>query len=69
MNLDDYGKWLHKKAVERGVTLLDGMGFAPGISNITLGEGFRKLDRAESAIARVGAFLPKMLPVSIRLAT
>jgi saccharopine dehydrogenase-like NADP-dependent oxidoreductase len=36
------------------VTILDGIGFAPGISNITLGEGIRKLDEAESAIARVG---------------
>ena len=59
MNLDDYGEWLHKKAVERGVTLLDGMGFAPGISNITLGEGIRKLDRAESAVARVGGIPSK----------
>lgn len=59
MNVDDYGEWLHKSAVEHGVTLLDGMGFAPGISNITLGEGIRKLDRAESAIARVGGIPSK----------
>ena len=59
MNLDDYGEWLHKRAVERGVTLLDGMGFAPGISNITLGEGIRKSDEAKSAIARVGGIPSK----------
>jgi saccharopine dehydrogenase-like NADP-dependent oxidoreductase len=59
MNVDDYGEWLHKRAIDRGVTLLDGMGFAPGISNITLGEGIRKLDRAESAIARVGGIPSK----------
>jgi len=59
MPVDDYGEWLHKRAMERSVTILDGMGFAPGISNITLGEGIRKLDRAESAIARVGGIPSK----------
>jgi len=59
MTLNDYGEWLHEKAIEHGVTFLDGMGFAPGISNITLGEGIRKLDRAESAIARVGGIPSK----------
>ncbi len=59
MPVNDYGEWLHKKAFERSVTLLDGMGFAPGISNITLGEGIRKLDRAESAVARVGGIPAK----------
>jgi lysine 6-dehydrogenase len=54
MSVNDYGEWLHERALERDVTFLDGMGFAPGISNITLGEGIRKLDKAESAIARVG---------------
>ena len=55
----DYGEWLHEKAQVRGLTILDGMGFAPGISNITLGEGIRKLDNAESAIARVGGIPAK----------
>jgi len=59
MTLNDYGDWLHEQAVARGVTILDGMGFAPGISNITLGEGIRKLDKAESAIARVGGIPSK----------
>jgi lysine 6-dehydrogenase len=45
--------------MEQGVTFLDGMGFAPGISNITLAEGIRKLDKAESAIARVGGIPTK----------
>lgn len=59
MSVKDYGEQLHRRAVQRGVILLDGMGFAPGISNITLGEGIRKLDRAESAIARVGGIPSK----------
>jgi lysine 6-dehydrogenase len=59
MSMDDYGEWLHEKAMERGVTFLDGMGFAPGLSNITLGEGIRKLDQAQSAIARVGGIPAK----------
>jgi lysine 6-dehydrogenase len=59
MSIDEYGEWLHEKAETHGVTFLDGMGFAPGISNITLGEGIRKLDKAESAIARVGGIPTK----------
>jgi lysine 6-dehydrogenase len=59
MSANDYGEWLHERALERGVTFLDGMGFAPGISNITLGEGIRKLDKAEIAIARVGGIPSK----------
>ncbi|MDH5406414.1 MAG: saccharopine dehydrogenase NADP-binding domain-containing protein [Candidatus Aminicenantes bacterium] len=54
MSIEKYGEWLHKKAIENGVTFLDGIGFAPGLSNITLGEGIRKLDNTESAVARVG---------------
>jgi saccharopine dehydrogenase-like NADP-dependent oxidoreductase len=59
MSVDDYGEWLHQKAVERGVTFFDGAGFAPGLSNITVGEGIRKLDEAEIAIARVGGIPSK----------
>jgi len=59
MSVDEYGEWLHERAETRGVTFLDGIGFAPGISNITLGEGIRKLDKAESAIARVGGIPTK----------
>lgn len=53
MSLDEYGESLHKKAIDCGVTLLDGMGFAPGLSNVTLGEGIRKVG-AKRAVARVG---------------
>jgi len=59
MSLEEYGEWLHRQAVERGITFLDGMGFAPGLSNITLGDGIRSLDSAEVAIARVGGIPAK----------
>lgn len=59
MGLAEYGEWLHDEARNNGVTFLDGMGFAPGLSNITVGEGIRKLDRAESAVARVGGIPEK----------
>jgi len=59
MGLDEYGEWLHEEAISRGVTFLDGIGFAPGISNITVGEGIRKLDQADSAVARVGGIPSK----------
>jgi len=54
MTLDEYGESLHQKAIENGVTFIDGMGFAPGLTNITLGEGIKKMYRADSAIARCG---------------
>ncbi len=57
--LEEYGEKLHKKAVENGVTILDGLGFAPGISNVTIGEGIRRLDKAESAVGRVGGIPTK----------
>jgi lysine 6-dehydrogenase len=59
MSLNAYGDWLHEEAIANGVTFLDGIGFAPGISNITLGEGIRKMDRAECAVARVGGIPSK----------
>lgn len=59
MTLEQYGEWLHKRAIENDVILLDGLGFAPGLSNITLGEGIRKMDKAESAIGRVGGIPAK----------
>lgn len=58
MGLDEYGESLHRRAIENGVTILDGMGFAPGLSNITLGEGIRKVN-ASSAVARVGGIPSK----------
>ena len=57
--LEEYGEWLHRKAIDNDVILLDGLGFAPGLSNITLGEGIRKMDKAESAIGRVGGIPAK----------
>ena len=59
MTLEQYGEWLHRKAIDNGVILLDGLGFAPGLSNITLGEGIRKMDKADSAIGRVGGIPAK----------
>ena len=31
----EYGEWLHEKALGKDVLVLDGMGFAPGLSNVT----------------------------------
>jgi lysine 6-dehydrogenase len=59
MALDQYGDWIHKTAIKNNVTFIDGMGFAPGLSNVTLGEGMRKIDKAEKAIARVGGIPSK----------
>lgn len=59
MKIEEYGDWLHEKALETGATVLDGMGFAPGLSNITLAEAIRKLETAEVAIARVGGIPEK----------
>ncbi len=59
MRLPDYGEWPHKKAEANGVTFVDGMGFAPGISNVTCGEGIRKLDVTEKVVARVGGIPSK----------
>ena len=55
----DYGDWLHETAIQNDVTVLDGFGFAPGMSNITTGEGIRKLDQAHTAVARVGGIPSK----------
>lgn len=59
MKLSEYGEWLHQKACDNNVTFVDGMGFAPGLSNITLGDGMRKIDTAERAVARVGGIPSK----------
>jgi saccharopine dehydrogenase-like NADP-dependent oxidoreductase len=59
LKLDGYGEWLHAKAFKNQVTFLDGMGFAPGLSNITCGEGIRKMDVAEKVVARVGGIPSK----------
>jgi len=59
MSLDKYGDWLHETAIQNGVTFIDGMGFAPGLSNVTTGEAIRKMDEAHSVIARVGGIPAK----------
>ena len=59
MSLNEYGEYLYQKAVKNGVTVLDGMGFAPGLTNITLGHGIKKMNHAESAIARCGGIPSK----------
>jgi lysine 6-dehydrogenase len=59
MTLNEYGDWIHETAIKNGVTFVDGMGFAPGLSNVTTGEGIRKLDKAETAVARVGGIPSK----------
>jgi lysine 6-dehydrogenase len=59
MTLNEYGDHLHERAINNGVTFLDGIGFAPGISNIMVGEAIRKLDQAETAVARVGGIPSK----------
>jgi len=59
MSLDQFGEDLHRRALEGGVALLDGMGFAPGLSNVTVGQGIRSMDRALEATARVGGIPTK----------
>lgn len=53
-NSEEYGERLHEKAIRNDVLILDGMGFAPGLSNITTAHGISLLDKAETAVARVG---------------
>ena len=59
VTLNEYGDLLHERAVKGGVTFMDGIGFAPGLSNVTVGDAIRKLDAVESAIARVGGIPSK----------
>ncbi len=67
MTLEEYGEYLHKRATENDVIFVDGLGFAPGLSNITIGEAIRKMDTAESAIARVGGIPTKEVSVKYPL--
>ncbi len=59
MTLATYADWLHRQALKNGVTIIDGMGFAPGISNVTCGQAIRNLDTAEKVVARVGGIPSK----------
>lgn len=54
MTLNQYGDRLHETALKQDVIFMDGIGFAPGLSNITTGEAIRRMDKAEVAVARVG---------------
>ncbi|MFP4608095.1 MAG: saccharopine dehydrogenase family protein [Candidatus Aenigmatarchaeota archaeon] len=54
MSVEEYGESLHERAKENEVTFITGMGFAPGITNFTLGEALREMDEGETAIARCG---------------
>jgi lysine 6-dehydrogenase len=67
MTLQEYGECLHTRATENDVILVDGLGFAPGLSNITIGEGIRRMDKADSAIARVGGIPTKEASVKYPL--
>ena len=51
---DEYGEQLHQKAIANDVLILDGMGFAPGLSNLAAAHGMSLLDETESVVARVG---------------
>ncbi len=63
MSVEEYGEHLHQKATENDVSFVDGMGFAPGLTNFTLGEGLRKMDEGISAIARCGGIPEKAAAV------
>ena len=54
MSIREYGESLHQRALKNDVLILDGMGFAPGLSNLTTGDGIGLLDKVETAVARVG---------------
>ena len=49
-----YGEMLHQQAMGKNISILCCMGFAPGLSNMTLGHGIAQMDQAHTAIARVG---------------
>ena len=59
MSLNEYGDSLHSLAIDADITLVDGMGFAPGLTNLTLEDGISKMDRVEKAIARAGGIPSK----------
>jgi len=58
-SLEAYGESLHTRYAEKGLVFLDGMGFAPGMSNLALGSGLDQLDSTHTAIARVGGIPDK----------
>jgi saccharopine dehydrogenase-like NADP-dependent oxidoreductase len=54
MTIREYGESLHRQAEKNDVLILDGMGFAPGLSNLTTEYGISLLDKVKTAVARVG---------------
>lgn len=54
MSIREYGESLHQLALKNDVLILDGMGFAPGLSNLTTEHGIGLLDKVKTAVARVG---------------
>lgn len=54
MSIREYGESLHQRAEKNDVLILDGMGFAPGLSNLTTEHGISLLDKVHTAVARVG---------------
>jgi len=54
MSLNEFGDYIHETALKNGVTFVDGMGFAPGLSNVAVGHAISKMDRASCVVARVG---------------
>lgn len=57
MGPDEYGDSLDARAKEAGITFLDGMGLAPGLTNVTVGHALRQMDDAHTAYARVGGII------------
>jgi lysine 6-dehydrogenase len=54
MSIREYGESLHQRAEKNDMLILDGMGFAPGLSNLTTEHGIGLLDKVKTAVARVG---------------
>lgn len=54
MSIREYGENIHERAEKNDVLVLDGMGFAPGLSNLTTEHGMGLLDKVKTAVARVG---------------
>ncbi|MBS1718779.1 MAG: saccharopine dehydrogenase NADP-binding domain-containing protein [Armatimonadetes bacterium] len=54
MSLDEYGESLYQKALAKDLTVMSGMGFAPGLSNITTAHAMKHFKGAVKAVARVG---------------
>ena len=47
MSIREYGENLHQRAEKNDVLILDGMGFAPGLSNLTTEHGIGLLDKVK----------------------